>query len=207
MPEIRPFRGLRFEPDVVGDLAAVVSPPYDVISPAEQAALLARRSAATSSGSTCRPRSSATSPTTAIGGRRGRSRPGAPTARSARIPGRAVYVYEQVYRLPGSDDERTQRGFFGRLRLEPFGPGSGVLPHERTLTGPKEDRYKLLRATGANFSPVVGLYADPSGGAAGRPGRGRGRDRRRSTCWPTTGSAIASGSCRSATTARRPATP
>ncbi len=43
-----------------------------------------------------------------------------------------------------------------------------MLPHERTLSGPKEDRYKLLRATGTNFSPVVGLYADPSGGAAGR---------------------------------------
>jgi uncharacterized protein (DUF1015 family) len=37
-----------------------------------------------------------------------------------------------------------------------------VLPHERTLAGPKEDRYKLLRATGANLSPVVGLYVDPS---------------------------------------------
>jgi uncharacterized protein (DUF1015 family) len=72
-----------------------------------------------------------------------------------------------MYRVPGSDVERTQRGFFGRLRLEPFGPGSGVLPHERTLSGPKEDRYKLLRATGANFSPVVGLYADPNGESAG----------------------------------------
>ncbi len=42
MPEIRPFRALRFEPDVVGDLAAVVSPPYDVISPALQRELVAR---------------------------------------------------------------------------------------------------------------------------------------------------------------------
>ncbi|MGZ8528586.1 MAG: DUF1015 family protein, partial [Candidatus Limnocylindrales bacterium] len=68
--------------------------------------------------------------------------------------------------VPGTHVDRTQRGFFGRLRLEPFGPDSGVLPHERTLSGPKEDRYKLLRATGANFSPVVGLYADPSGAVA-----------------------------------------
>ena len=82
-------------------------------------------------------------------------------------PRPSLYAYEQTYRVPGTDVERTQRGFFGRLRLEPFGPGGGVLPHERTLSGPKEDRYKLLRATGANFSPVVGLYADPSGEAAG----------------------------------------
>ena len=42
MPHLRPFRGLRFEPDVVGDLSAVVSPPYDVISATQQQALLAR---------------------------------------------------------------------------------------------------------------------------------------------------------------------
>ena len=42
-----------------------------------------------------------------------------------------------------------------------------MLPHERTLAGPKEDRYKLLRATGVNTSPVVGLYDDPDGN--GRP--------------------------------------
>jgi uncharacterized protein (DUF1015 family) len=62
----------------------------------------------------------------------------------------------------------VQRGFFARLRLEPFGPDSGVLPHERTLSGPKEDRYKLLRATGVNTSPVVALFDDPSGVAEER---------------------------------------
>ena len=77
-----------------------------------------------------------------------------------------MYVYEQAYRVPGTDLDRTQRGFFARLRIEPFGPTSGVLPHERTLSGPKEDRYRLLRATGINTSPVVGLYEDPSRGAA-----------------------------------------
>jgi uncharacterized protein (DUF1015 family) len=54
-----------------------------------------------------------------------------------------------------------QRGFFARLRLEALERGSGVLPHERTLAGPREDRYRLLRATGVNTSPVVGLYEDP----------------------------------------------
>jgi len=28
-----PFRGLRFDPDVVGEHAQVTTPPYDVISP------------------------------------------------------------------------------------------------------------------------------------------------------------------------------
>ena len=71
-------------------------------------------------------------------------------------------LYEQAYCVPGTTVERIQRGFFARLRLEDFGPGSGVLPHERTLAGPKEDRYKVLRATGVNTSPVVVLHEDRS---------------------------------------------
>ena len=69
--------------------------------------------------------------------------------------------------------ERTQRGFFARLRIEPFGPGSGVLPHERTLSGPREDRYRLLRATGINTSP--GGRAVRGSGRRGRRAAGGGR--------------------------------
>ena len=103
-------------------------------------------------------------------------------------PSPSIYVYEQTYRVPGSRKVRTQRGFFGRLRLEDLVAGSGVLPHERTLSAPKEDRYKLLRATGVNTSPVVGLFADRGGKsvkalaaiAAGPARRRRRRRRRRS---------------------------
>ncbi len=115
------------------------------------------------SDSTCRPRSRATSPDD-------RYRRAARTLATWRSDGTlrkdprpAVYVYEQTYTVPGTELVRTQRGFFARLRLEPFEPGGGVLPHERTMAGPKEDRYKLLRATGANLSPVVALYGDDSG--------------------------------------------
>jgi len=66
----------------------------------------------------------------------------------------ALYVYEEAFRLAG-DAERVQRGFFARLRLEPL--GAGVRPHERTMSGPKEDRLRLLRATATNISPIVVL--------------------------------------------------
>jgi uncharacterized protein (DUF1015 family) len=165
VPEIRPFRALRYEPETVGDLASVVAPPYDVITPAEHQALLLRN-----------PRNIVRLdlPTDEQG-----DAPGDRYRRAARLlagwrsdgtfrkdPRPSIYVYEQQYRVPGTDVERTQRGFFARLRLEPFGPGSGVLPHERTLTAPREDRYLLLRATGVNTSPVVGLYEDPDAKAA-----------------------------------------
>src|SRR6476659_6788571 len=42
MVDVRPFRGLRFNPDQVGDLGRVICPPYDVISPDEHRALLAQ---------------------------------------------------------------------------------------------------------------------------------------------------------------------
>ncbi len=42
MPLIRPFRALRYDPDVVGDLGAVVAPPYDVLSEHDRRRLFAR---------------------------------------------------------------------------------------------------------------------------------------------------------------------
>jgi uncharacterized protein (DUF1015 family) len=165
VPEIRPFRALRFVGDSVGDLTGVVAPPYDVLSSEDRTRLLARH-----------PRNVVRldAPAEEAG-----DEPDERYRRAARTlaawrsdgtlhrdPRTSVYVYEQVYRVPGTDVERTQRGFFGRLRLEPLEAGSGVLPHERTLAAPREDRYRLLRATGVNTSPVVVLYGDESGRAA-----------------------------------------
>ncbi len=165
MPEIRPFRALRFDPSVVGDLAPVVSPPYDVIGEALQRTLLERHAAnvvrldlpPAESGEDPDERYRRAARTLA----RWRS-----DGTLHRDPRPSLYAYEQTYRLPGSSIERSQRGFFGRLRLEAFGPDGGVRPHERTMSAPKEDRYRLLRATAVNTSPVVGLYADGSGRTA-----------------------------------------
>ena len=165
MPDIRPFRALRYDPDVVGDVGPLVAPPYDVIGPELEHRLLERH------------------PRNAVRLDLPHGNPGEePDERYRRVarwlaawrsdgtlrkdPRPSLYVCEQAYRVPGTAVERTQRGFFGRLRLEPFGPGGGVLPHERTLSGPREDRYRLLRATGVNTSPVVGLFEDPGRAAA-----------------------------------------
>jgi uncharacterized protein (DUF1015 family) len=71
---------------------------------------------------------------------------------------RALYIYEQQFEAEGKT--YTRRGFFARVRLEPFETGN-IFAHEQTLSGPKEDRLKLYRATGFNLSPVFGLYPDP----------------------------------------------
>jgi hypothetical protein len=54
-----------------------------------------------------------------------------------------------------------------------FGPreGGGVLPHEQTFSGPKEDRKALMEATATQLSPIFGLHPDDSGAAP--PSRAR----------------------------------
>ena len=170
MSLLRPFRALRFDASVVGDMQLVVAPRYDVIGPEERARLADRHPA-----NVVRLDLPVEEPGDEPDDRYRRAARTLAGWRSSgalrKDPHPSVYVYEQVYVVPGTDVERTQRGFFARLRLEPFGPGSGVLPHERTLSGPREDRYKLLRATGVNTSPVVGLFDDASATTAERLAR------------------------------------
>ncbi|MCK9494053.1 MAG: DUF1015 domain-containing protein, partial [Dehalococcoidia bacterium] len=66
----------------------------------------------------------------------------------------------------GTGGTRTvsRRCFFARTRLHR--PEEGIIrPHEATLTGPREERMRLLQATKTNISPVFGMFLDPSGDA------------------------------------------
>jgi uncharacterized protein (DUF1015 family) len=160
VPILRPFRALRYDPVAVPDLSAVLCPPYDVISGPAADALRARdpRNAI---------RLELPEPTDAAdpdSRYRGAARALAEWRSNGTLrkdPAPAITVHEQRAPLPGGG-ESVSRGFLTRVRLEPFGPDGGIRPHERTMSGPKEDRYKLLRATGANLSPVVLLHdSDP----------------------------------------------
>ena len=135
MPDIRAFRALRYDPASIADLSLVMAPPYDVIDAAEHEQLLARHPANVVRLDL---------PSEEL-----RDEPDDRYRRAARVlagwrsdgtlhkdPHPSIYGYEQTYRVPGTDVTRTQRGFFARIRLEPYGPGSGVLPHERTMSGP-----------------------------------------------------------------------
>src|SRR5439155_517844 len=72
----------------------------------------------------------------------------------------AIYRYHQRFDAYGK--EVTRKGFIARVRLHRFDEGV-ILPHERTLSGPKLDRLKLMRALSAHeFSQVFSLYPDPA---------------------------------------------
>jgi uncharacterized protein (DUF1015 family) len=73
-----------------------------------------------------------------------------------RAPERAVYAYEQTFELP-KGKLHTRRALIARVRLSEFGEGK-ILPHEHTLSKPKQDRLSLLRATKAHFGQIFLLY-------------------------------------------------
>jgi uncharacterized protein (DUF1015 family) len=159
VPILRPFRALRFDTASV-DLSAVLAPPYDVISPAQRLALLEQD-----------PRNAVRIdlPTDVGSGDTDAYRAAARTVAEWRSAGilvkdrqPTVTMHEMSWR--GRDDRDGRcLGLMARLRLEAFGPGGSVLPHERTFDGPREDRYQLLRSTGLNSSPVVLLAgSDPA---------------------------------------------
>lgn len=166
VPELRPFRGLLYDPQAVPDLGAVICPPYDVIDAAQRARLVAR------------------DPRNAVRV----EQPVAPGVDGVGIDatyqqaGRlfadwqsdgtlvrddrpVLYLYEQRY-LRSDGSPAVCRGFFCRLRLDPPGPASSVRPHERTMAGPKKDRLRLMRALRANSSPVLLLYQPAGSGRA-----------------------------------------
>jgi uncharacterized protein (DUF1015 family) len=74
----------------------------------------------------------------------------------------SFYVYQQgYYKLNGK--RRIKRlGFISLFKLQSFNQKT-IFPHEHTLTKPKEDRFKLLKKTKTNFSPIFSLYSDKKG--------------------------------------------
>ena len=167
MAEVRPFRGLRYRPNV--PLGQVTCPPYDIISP-EQAAGYRRRSpfSAVNLELPAAPAPPTVGASAPLFDPTGRYREAERLLDEWRRSGVLVrdaepylYVVDSTYRGPDGR-ERTRRGFIARLRLEDLASGV-VLPHEKTHAGPMADRLNLMRATHANFSQIFLLYTDENG--------------------------------------------
>jgi uncharacterized protein (DUF1015 family) len=157
MADIQPLRALHYDQSLVGPLAEVTSPPYDVID-AEQREQLLERSPFN---------------VVAVDLPKGEPDPYAAAGELfeawqlqgavVRDPQPSLWAHTQTYTGPDGQT-RTRRGFFCRVRIEGYGPGR-VRPHERTHPGPKEDRLRLMRATRANLSPIFSLFSDPANAA------------------------------------------
>ncbi|MCX5210142.1 DUF1015 domain-containing protein [Kitasatospora sp. NBC_00240] len=166
---LSPFRGLRYDPDRVGTLAAVTSPPYDVVDPGRRLDLETADPHNVVRLILPRPE-----PEDA-GDRPDRDTRYRHAARLLRAwqregvlvpdPAPALYVYEQRAADDGTGPGRVQRGLIGALAVS--GPEGGVvLPHEDVMPKPVADRVGLMRTTRANLEPLLLTYRG-NGGAAG----------------------------------------
>jgi uncharacterized protein (DUF1015 family) len=150
MAEVRPFRAERYDQERAGALETLVAPPYDVISPAEREEYLAR------------------SPYNVVhltlpddeeeaGHELAEWRQEDVVVRDDEP---SYWFLSQEYVGPDGVP-RTRSGLVASLKAEPYEHGV-VLPHERTHSGPKEGRLRLLRATRTQLEPIFLLYdAEP----------------------------------------------
>jgi uncharacterized protein (DUF1015 family) len=155
MAQIAPFRALRYDPTRAGDPSRLIAPPYDVIKPADQEALEAqgpynvvRLILPRGAGDDRYARAAADLRSWTAGGV------------LRRDPQPALYRVHTEFDFRGRRINR--RGLLARIRLHRYEDGV-VLPHERTLSGPKADRLKLKRACRAHLSPIFALYEDDGG--------------------------------------------
>ncbi|MFB0516924.1 MAG: DUF1015 family protein [Candidatus Neomarinimicrobiota bacterium] len=156
MAEIHPFPAVLFRPEEGTDVTPFVAPPYDVITPAERIALPKR------------------SPYNVIRLTLPEAPPDGDRYQAAAklfqswiqsgilytVTTPALYVWEQEFRHV--DTTYRRRALVAKVTCEPYRPGC-VMRHEYTYPAPKEDRLRLFRATGAQFSQIFGIFEDDQG--------------------------------------------
>ncbi|MDP2932117.1 MAG: DUF1015 domain-containing protein, partial [Chloroflexota bacterium] len=157
MAEVRPFRGVRYNPNLVKDVAAVICPPYDIISPQMAQELYQK-----SEYNFVRIEDGRKLP-------QDTERDNRYTRSAASLEhwlaqgvllvdeSPAIYLHDHHFTYQGKEHRR--RGMLLRVRLEEWDK-KVVRPHEGTLSEPKSDRLSLLWALQANTSPILALYED-----------------------------------------------
>jgi uncharacterized protein (DUF1015 family) len=158
MAAIKPFKAIRYNPTLISDPGAVITPPYDVISAEEQDRLHQN------------------SPYNIIRLEYGKTYPADNDSNNRYTRASDTlnkwlnagilkaddeplyYLYEQAYTYNSITYKR--RGIVAALALESY-QSKVVLPHELTMTGPKKDRLQLLSSSRTNISPIFTLFPDP----------------------------------------------
>jgi uncharacterized protein (DUF1015 family) len=156
--DVRPFRALHYDPTVVRDIGYCLSQPYDVISPAQQDAYYRQ------------------DPHNVVRLILGKNEPGDDESNNRytrardllaawrqqgilRLTGRpSFWVYDQEFDLPEAGRRRV-RGFIGAVRLCDYDERR-ILPHEKVITGPLEDRIRLTETSATQFEYIWSLYKD-----------------------------------------------
>lgn len=159
MAEILPFRGILYNPERIENLSHVVAPPYDVISPDEQAAfhrrhpkniirlILGEKKATDTAEDNPHTRAA------------NYFRQWLAEGTLARDEQPALYLTSVDF--PVESRTITRYGIIAMVRLEPF-EKKVILPHEQTFSKVKSERLELMKRCHANFSPIFSLFSDRS---------------------------------------------
>jgi uncharacterized protein (DUF1015 family) len=163
MADIHPFRGVHYNQRKVKDLAEVICPPYDVISPQLQQELYQRNEY------------------NFVRLEHNRELPQDTTTdnkytRSAAVLERwlaqkvlvadeapSIYLHDHYFHHGGREYHR--RGIIAGVRLQEWADNV-VRPHEGTLAEHTTDRLSLLWVCQANTSPILALFEDKGGQVA-----------------------------------------
>ena len=158
MAKVAPFKALRFNNDLIPDLGKAVCPPYDVINEEQQEGFYQA-----SPHNIIRVELNKTQKSDGLEENRyTRSASHLKSWIDSGVlkpePSPCFYLAQTEY-VDDKGSQRTRTGFFCLLKVEDFSTGV-VLPHEKTFTGHKEDRFKLTEATSSNISPIFAVFPD-----------------------------------------------
>lgn len=154
MVEIRAFRGTFYDPGKVADLSRVVAPPYDVIDGNRKTQLLER--SPYNIARIILPQNENdpefwNSSASLFGEWKDRGVLAVDNER-------CLYIYRQTFDLPGA--RRVSRlGILTAIKCVDFSSGE-ILPHEKTFSRTRLERFNLLSACRANFSQVFMVFRD-----------------------------------------------
>ncbi|TVQ61358.1 MAG: DUF1015 domain-containing protein [Phycisphaerales bacterium] len=164
MPAVYPFRAVQYQGGS-GDVSAVVAPPYDVLDAKSRAALLAKNDANVVGIDLPHVPAKELGPPEAYAKAADSYRAMLLSGTLERCEKPAIFAYRQNFSFRGEKYQRC--GMACCVETQPLGPreGGGVLPHEQTFSGPKEDRLALMKAAQAQFSPIFGMHPDEDGAA------------------------------------------
>ena len=166
MPEVHPFAAVQYRGGR-GDVSTLVAPPYDVIDARQKARLLAADSRNIVAIDLPHTPARELGPPEEYRAAAAQYRAWLAEGTLSQRAAAAMFACRQTFEFLGQRYQRS--GMACCVEAVPFGPrhGGGILPHEQTFSGPKEDRLALMKATAAQLSPIFSLHADENGAATG----------------------------------------
>lgn len=151
MAYIKPFRAIVYNKELV-DIKDVVAPPYDVITPKEQLELYKK-----SNYNIVRIILNKENPELRYKEAKRYLERWLEEKILIKYNEPVFFLYRQSFSVNGKNF--TRNALVGVVRIHEF-KEKIILPHEKTLTAPKEDRYKLIKSINAQPEPIFGIVID-----------------------------------------------